>query len=365
MKSNHTPRTSLLFLGATMAAALALGACSGGDDVTVGSGVGGTGGSGAEGGAGASGGGEAGCPAGLAECAGICVAIDSDEANCGACDNTCDPGEICASGACALVCPAGQTDCDGACIDTDVDATNCGGCGTACAPGELCNGAGQCELTCQAGLVGCEGECIDPNTDSDFCGAGADCVVDPGSACTANQVCTSGSCVDIVRLVFVSSALHDGNFGGLAGADAYCQGLAQAAGLPGSYMAWLSDPTGSPSTRFTPSAYPYMLVDGTKIADDFADLLDGTLDNPINKTELNTAPPAGFIGVCGNQTHAWSNTNADGTMSSANHHCGQWTGVTGNYGSQWGRWTQTDGDWSLWCGGGNCVLDSSIYCFQQ
>jgi hypothetical protein len=35
-----------------------------------------------------------------------------------------------------------------------------------------------------------------------------------------------------------------------------------AAGLPGTYRAWISDITGSPSTRFTKSTIPYVRRDG-------------------------------------------------------------------------------------------------------
>ena len=87
--------------------------------------------------------------------------------------------------------------------------------------------------------------------------------------------------------VFLSSAVYDGAMGGLDGADAKCQALAAAAGLPGTFRAWLSDSTGSPSTRFTQSTLRYVRVDGVKVADDWADLTDATklLYAPINVTE--------------------------------------------------------------------------------
>ncbi|MDE0205503.1 MAG: hypothetical protein OXP66_05695, partial [Candidatus Tectomicrobia bacterium] len=40
--------------------------------------------------------------------------------------------------------------------------------------------------------------------------------------------------------VFVTKAAFQGNFGGLAGADARCQSAARDAGLPGLFRAWLS-----------------------------------------------------------------------------------------------------------------------------
>ena len=89
--------------------------------------------------------------------------------------------------------------------------------------------------------------------------------------------------------VFVSSTTHSGNLGGLSGADTTCQNLANAAGLPGTYRAWLSDNTQSPSTRFATSTGAYALVNGVTIAASWTDLTDGTLASPITVTELGGA----------------------------------------------------------------------------
>ena len=42
-----------------------------------------------------------GCPAGLSACAGACVDINSDSANCGACGQVCAPGTVCQLGVCS------------------------------------------------------------------------------------------------------------------------------------------------------------------------------------------------------------------------------------------------------------------------
>ena len=84
------------------------------------------------------------------------------------------------------------------------------------------------------------------------------------------------------RLVFVTAAVRDADFDGLEGADALCADEALAAGLAGEFKAWLST-LGSPvSNRLNQSAVPYVLVDGTRIADDWADLTDGSLLAPID-----------------------------------------------------------------------------------
>ncbi len=85
--------------------------------------------------------------------------------------------------------------------------------------------------------------------------------------------------------IFVTSATFDGNLGGLTGADDNCQAEADdpASVVPsGTYLAWLSDGSDSPDIRFTKSAHPYILPDGTKIAEDFTDLTDGSILHTIN-----------------------------------------------------------------------------------
>ena len=49
-----------------------------------------------------------GCASGEADCGGICVDLDSDEDNCGACGNPCAFDEICVAGEC-VECEPGQT----------------------------------------------------------------------------------------------------------------------------------------------------------------------------------------------------------------------------------------------------------------
>src|SRR5205814_720512 len=82
-------------------------------------------------------------------------------------------------------------------------------------------------------------------------------------------------------LVFASGVGYGGNLGGLAGGDALCQAGAAARRLPGTYRAWLSDGTNSPSTRFARSKGPYVQPDGIVIARSWNDLTDGSLQNGI------------------------------------------------------------------------------------
>ncbi|MCA1825507.1 MAG: choice-of-anchor D domain-containing protein [Myxococcales bacterium] len=66
--------------------------------------------------------------------------------------------------------------------------------------------------------------------------------------------------------VFVTSTAHDGNLGGLVGADAICKARADAAGLPGTYVAWLSTSTVTAVSRLG-AARGWMRLDGLPFAD--------------------------------------------------------------------------------------------------
>jgi hypothetical protein len=65
-------------------------------------------------------------------------------------------------------------------------------------------------------------------------GTGPTCVV------TMNGPLSVTLIVNAFNYMFVTSSGISGNMGGLAGGDAKCAQLAQAAGLPGNYVAWLA-----------------------------------------------------------------------------------------------------------------------------
>jgi hypothetical protein len=65
------------------------------------------------------------CPADQVACGGLCVAVRSDPANCGACGAACAPGDACSAGACAL-CSAACTSsrgCQGQACLPDVEVS--------------------------------------------------------------------------------------------------------------------------------------------------------------------------------------------------------------------------------------------------
>ena len=161
------------------------------------------------------------------------------------------------------------------------------------------------------------------------------------------------------KTVFVTNAKFHSNLGGLAGADAKCQAEADdlASIVPsGTYLAWLSDGTDSPDTRFTKSAHPYVLPDGTKIAEDFTDLTDGSILHPIKIDP--TGKPLGL-------QEFWTGTNPDGTTTQLLVTCNGWTGDTspGSHGMA-GSTIQKSTLWSAKYPG-RCSSSYKLACFQQ
>jgi hypothetical protein len=84
--------------------------------------------------------------------------------------------------------------------------------------------------------------------------------------------------------MFVTSTVQTAALGGVAGADELCAMQAADANLVGDFKAWLSTLSSSVSDRLAHSSVPYVLVDGTMVASDWDDLVDGALLAPINRT---------------------------------------------------------------------------------
>jgi hypothetical protein len=168
------------------------------------------------------------------------------------------------------------------------------------------------------------------------------------------------------KRVFASSACYDGALDGLGGADAKCQALAERAGLGGVFKAWLADGENGPATRFVRGSTPYLLVDFTRIAADWADLTDGRLDAAISLDE-SARPLAGALG-CG--LDVWTNTLADGSAAIADGYefvCRNWTLSLYARSALTGDAAASDAAWS---DGGPlgmraCSLPARLYCFEQ
>lgn len=163
------------------------------------------------------------------------------------------------------------------------------------------------------------------------------------------------------KIVFATSTVYDGNLGGLDGADAKCGDRATAAGLPGTFRAWLSDATGSPATRFNKSTWPYLLIDGTVVADSYAALTSGPLKHAIDLTEVRgVVPTEPWFG----RQVVWSTTREDGSVFWDEYSCSHWTSNSDLYSAQVGNPNATD-YWSVAWTGQYCSRNAPLYCFEQ
>jgi Protein of unknown function (DUF1554)/Collagen triple helix repeat (20 copies)/IPT/TIG domain len=160
------------------------------------------------------------------------------------------------------------------------------------------------------------------------------------------------------KIVFVTANPYEGNLGGVAGGNAKCQKEASAAGLPGTYSAWLSDSLGnSPATNFTQSNTPYVTPDPllTHVAENWAGLISGTLEAPIDFFATGSTARGGFEDV-------WTETNFDGTPSVNN--CANWTMNGSSEFGDLGTYNRSDSDWTK-SGIVSCNVSNQIYCVQQ
>ena len=160
-------------------------------------------------------------------------------------------------------------------------------------------------------------------------------------------------CGTSTKCVFLTSKVSTANLGGLAGADATCNQLAASAGLPGTYVAWLSDDLNDAVARVT-SDGPYATRTGRLVAASLADLTDGGLESPISQDEYGNEVPL---------REAWTDSDATGLRTYAN--CNGWT--SGDYLAPYaivGWNTATDANWSA-VFLQFCNRNISHYCIQQ
>jgi hypothetical protein len=166
-----------------------------------------------------------------------------------------------------------------------------------------------------------------------------------------------------VKRIFVTTGVYSGNLGGWPGAVDKCQAEAAKKNLIGRYYPWLSDAQGrSPATNFQFAGYPYVLfkeasaVSSNEVAASGAKLVSGTLERPLN------------LDINGNDltANAWTNTKADGTVSSVSDHCLNWTSDSStNYAGSIGDTQQTDSRWTEMTGMFDCSVMRHLYCVEQ
>lgn len=171
------------------------------------------------------------------------------------------------------------------------------------------------------------------------------------------------------KRVFVTDVVYTGGLlGGLAGADMKCEARAAAAGLAGTYKAWLSDHATAAAARLTRSTGAYLLVDGTMVAANWAALTSGNLQRAINIDPFGASYTAPIkCDVVGGLMAVWTGTSFNGTIASENVFCGDWdeldggaikNGLVGNAQASNNKWTASNCALS-------CTDEAALYCIEQ
>jgi hypothetical protein len=148
--------------------------------------------------------------------------------------------------------------------------------------------------------------------------------------------------------LFASSAIYQGNLGGISGADAKCQALATGAGLAGTYVSLVST-SATFANRVTVSGYVYNRR-GLLLATSKADLFDGTLTNAVDYDEYGSY-------VTGK---AWTGSTAGGGNVSSG--CANWTYnccAPGQFG------LVNSASSALSSSTEDCTVQNRIYCISQ
>lgn len=182
------------------------------------------------------------------------------------------------------------------------------------------------------------------------------------------------------KRIFITGPLANGNLtngqaNSIAGADKTCVDVANTASLcggptsctTGTFKAWISDGTTAPATagRMNQSSNPYKLVDGTTtVANNWTDLTDGSIQNPINKNASGTS--VGTVNV-------WTNVNSSGASiitGAGSTNCGAAAGGFAssaiNRNARIGSSGVTTGSWTDTAGTSICnVATNYIYCLEQ
>jgi hypothetical protein len=300
----------------------------------------------------------------------------------------CDPPNVLDAGICHEACGEGQVwngmaceEIDG-CIDnpcgeswtcTDIEGSGndrtctCSdpfepvgdACLTQCGAGTERNEAGEC-----VEIDGCLGApCAENYTCTDVLAPerGYVCVcempfeLDDGichPACPGGTEWRDGVCAGSKRRVFVTSQSFKGaEIGGRSGGDDKCNAAATAAALGGNWVAWLSDST--TDARDLVANVEYQRIDGSLLASNLTDLLDGTIATPISLDENGNAQPGKEV---------WTGTSATGVRAA--YTCNDWTSSSPGNRAQHGKSDRADAKWTEETRT-NCNASARIYCFEQ
>lgn len=138
---------------------------------------------------------------------------------------------------------------------------------------------------------------------------------------TAFRAAAGLGATDPYRIIFVSSASHNAVSTDIGIYNSFVTSLAGAAGLPGDYHAVASTAAVDAASNIACSAVcmgaPIFLVDGTKVANNSAALLNAAATALLHAVNLDEAGNPAPIYVAGFD-YVWTGSNSDGTGDAGN-----------------------------------------------
>lgn len=182
-----------------------------------------------------------------------------------------------------------------------------------------------------------------------------------GSSCTLSADAAKKAVLQVVgsNYAFVTSAKYTGDLGSLTGADAKCNVAATNAGLPGHYVAWLSDSGAAAKDRLA-GARGWSRVDGLPFADALQassfDLTKGQVFYPIALDENGERIRDG--------DQVFTGTRADGTILGS-YACSNWTSKSATDYALVGSPLGASVSWTNLESLGACSESRHLYCLRD
>ncbi len=276
------------------------------------------------------------------------------------------PDTLCTTVCKVNVCGDGERGPDEPCDDGNMDDTDsctslcqlavCGD-GFVQAGVEACDTMGSSET--------CDGDCTQAECGDGFTNPAAGEECDDGDNSSLDNCYPT--CTAPTMRIFVTSELYWGDLGGLAGADAKCQSLADKAGLTGTFKAWLGTFEVPAIDRLYQSPGRYKRVDGVVVADNFEQLMNGPLQAHVTIAE--TGESIDELDAIKDEwwTHRvfWSG-GAEPYVAPSDGNCADWTspsqeymGITTSFTSHYG------GGYGNSYGAHSCNHHLALLCVQQ
>jgi len=282
--------------------------------------------------------------------------VDAPCENCD--DGNRDDGDGCSSLCQKAICGDGVVDEGEECDDGDTSDSNAclSDCTTAsCGDGVLHEGVEECDDGNEDNNDACLTACLAAKCGDGLLHEGVEECDDgndnPDDGC-------DNACIR-ERLVFVTEELLGAKFiSDVPGADTECHQIALEHELPNptNFKAWISNHNSSPATRFYRSKGRYVQSTGEVIATSWDDLIDGTLDHPIDRT---------LDGKYLFEHPVWTSTQANGESWGDDLHCMNWTSSDPDLEARIGATGYVDATWTDVKFTISCGIAAALYCFEQ